>query len=505
MTADPQENKVTTTFSVRNFGPIVRADVELRPLTIFAGPSNTGKSYLATLIYAICKTMREELSYWPIPSQDPEESWGRLSQAEKRAFTDWRRLPMGDPGKTVVPAPISDHMRKVAWQSLRKPGEIERSAAMSLLECFGTETPGDLMRRKSRNPATATVSVSGPRTPRPAWFEFSFTADKVHVGSDIDKAFLGHVRQLSPSPWARRFFLCADPKKALLMLLDRGIRHLTREAFPLLVPPVHYIPANRTGAMHSHHMTVRSLLGRAPSSGLRPSALPPGFSGVFGDFLANLAAVNGAHGKFRGIEGEIQDGILRGSIDSDTLPGTNYPSFYFRPSGWKEDRIPLSRASSMVSEMAPIVLHLRHIALPDDLLIIEEPEAHLHPEQQAHLAVQLARLVRAGLRIIVTTHSEWMLEQFANLVVLSVQPERTKRQIEKDRPDLAGGDLGVDQVGAWCFKSIKRPPGGTVRESKFDLDVGVLPMDYTRVATTLYNDWAEMAGRVKMSMPRDHY
>ena len=39
--------------SVRNFGPIAEADIELRPLTVFVGPSNTGKSYLATLIYAL--------------------------------------------------------------------------------------------------------------------------------------------------------------------------------------------------------------------------------------------------------------------------------------------------------------------------------------------------------------------------------------------------------------------------------------------------------------------
>ena len=39
--------------SVRNFGPIAEADIELRPLSVFVGPSNTGKSYLATLIYAL--------------------------------------------------------------------------------------------------------------------------------------------------------------------------------------------------------------------------------------------------------------------------------------------------------------------------------------------------------------------------------------------------------------------------------------------------------------------
>ena len=39
--------------SVKDFGPIYSAEVELRPLTVFVGPSNTGKSYLAILIYAL--------------------------------------------------------------------------------------------------------------------------------------------------------------------------------------------------------------------------------------------------------------------------------------------------------------------------------------------------------------------------------------------------------------------------------------------------------------------
>ena len=38
---------------VRDFGPIARASVELRPLTVFIGPSNTGKSYLAMLLYVL--------------------------------------------------------------------------------------------------------------------------------------------------------------------------------------------------------------------------------------------------------------------------------------------------------------------------------------------------------------------------------------------------------------------------------------------------------------------
>ena len=39
--------------AVKNFGPIAKATIDLRPLTVFVGPSNTGKTYFSTLIYAL--------------------------------------------------------------------------------------------------------------------------------------------------------------------------------------------------------------------------------------------------------------------------------------------------------------------------------------------------------------------------------------------------------------------------------------------------------------------
>lgn len=39
--------------AVENFGPIEKAKIDLRPLTVFVGESNTGKTYLSALIYAL--------------------------------------------------------------------------------------------------------------------------------------------------------------------------------------------------------------------------------------------------------------------------------------------------------------------------------------------------------------------------------------------------------------------------------------------------------------------
>ena len=162
----------------------------------------------------------------------------------------------------------------------------------------------------------------------------------------------------------------------------------------------------------------------------------------------------------------------------------------YRPTGWKE-MLPLMNASSMVSELAPIVLYLQHIVRAGDLLIIEEPESHLHPVMQATFAKVLAELVREGLRIIVTTHSDWLLDQIGNLVKLSGLPEADRHRITD------GVALEEHEVGAWLFEGSGTDGGARVTEIEVDPDTGLYPVDYGRVSDSLYNESAEIFNRMQ--------
>ena len=61
--------------AVENFGPIEKAEIDLRPLTVFVGESNTGKTYLSALIYALQRTFdgisRVPWSYYNTSRFDP--------------------------------------------------------------------------------------------------------------------------------------------------------------------------------------------------------------------------------------------------------------------------------------------------------------------------------------------------------------------------------------------------------------------------------------------------
>ena len=279
------------------------------------------------------------------------------------------------------------------------------------------------------------------------------------------------------------------------------IRSLVDDVFRSLLGPLggaaYYLPADRTGVMHSHKVVVGALLQGAATAGLRPPTNIPMLSGVLADFLYQLIAVSGprrgvAGGRKRDVElaSALENNVLEGAIRVDT-GDAGYPTFAYRPKNWKRD-LPLMRTSSMVSELAPVVLYLRHLVRPGDVFIIEEPEAHLHPAMQTALARELARLVRAGVRVVMTTHSEWLLEQVGNLVRLSSLT--ADKQAEIGGADVA---LRPEDVGAWFFKPMQRPKGSIVEEVKLDQETGLFPTDYEAVSETLYNESAHIFNRMQ--------
>ena len=193
------------------------------------------------------------------------------------------------------------------------------------------------------------------------------------------------------------------------------------------------------------------------------------------------------------LQKKMEKDLLNGKIyssgeHSKEIP---YPAFSYQPYGW-EKRLPLMNASSMVSELAPIVLYLRHIIEQGDVLIIEEPESHLHPAKQVEFMRQLALLIKEGLRIIITTHSEWILEALGNIVQISKLPEEERNGLPSE--DFA---LERDQVGVWLFKPKKRPKGSVVKEIEINSDSGNFPVDYGEVMEALYDEWVSTFNRLE--------
>ncbi len=89
-------------------------------------------------------------------------------------------------------------------------------------------------------------------------------------------------------------------------------------------------------------------------------------------------------------------------------------------------------------------------AQPGDVLMIDEPELNLHPANQRLMARLIARLVNADLRVIASTHSDYLVREINSLIMLSrpasVQAELMQRYDYK-KEEL----LEPKQVSAWLF------------------------------------------------------
>ena len=83
--------------------------------------------------------------------------------------------------------------------------------------------------------------------------------------------------------------------------------------------------------------------------------------------------------------------------------------------------LPLHMASSSARGMSDLYFFLRHVAKYHQLLIIDEPESHLDTANQVLLARLLSHFVRSGIRVLITTHSDYLLKEVNNLIMLSFE------------------------------------------------------------------------------------
>ena len=506
---------------VTNFGPIVEADIELRPLTVFIGPSNTGKSYLAILIYALHLLFA---GYLDLPRglflrfREHDRSDARVERDVPVELTDrlltWiNEVPEG-PGSDSpggVP-PLPPDVADLVREAMRNRDDLGSALRKELARCFGVGSEvGQLVRARSKGGSQIIIgrrqvgdgsaqpsiehefSMHGGRN-RPSEFKTSVPSD-----ADIRLSTRARIRVLAstfraiqrPEEFAERDTPARTrwANHTVMSLADLVMAH---SAGPLS-RPVYYLPADRTNVMHVHRAVVGAVIDRASRAGIVDAPNVPMLSGVMGDFLRYLLTID-----YEGLPTTDGGDALASALERDVLGGVvaverseaEYPTFVYRPTGLDRE-FPIMTSSSMVSELAPVVLYLRHHVERGETLIIEEPESHLHPAMQAEFALHLVRLVHAGIRVIITTHSEWVLDQIANLV-------RLAKLSEEERQGLRGSDaaLSDDDVGIWLFEQNARRRGSVVRELKVDPEEGGLLSGYDEVAEQMYNTWAEIGNRI---------
>jgi Fe-S cluster assembly ATPase SufC len=126
-----------------------------------------------------------------------------------------------------------------------------------------------------------------------------------------------------------------------------------------------------------------------------------------------------------------------------------------------------------------LLLYLRYRASKGDFLVIDEPEMNLHPESQAKLLEALSILVSLGVRILLTTHSPYVMAHLENLVNGNHEnPEILKRQCSYLYLQDERAFLPIDQVSAYEMKdnklvSLNDPDSGIKWDTLSDVSVDI--------------------------------
>ena len=255
---------------------------------------------------------------------------------------------------------------------------------------------------------------------------------------------------------------------------------------------IHYLPASRSGlyeALNSFTPIIAELTQNRFFMQNKSIELPS-LSDPVSDYFLDLSTVDKKHinKEFEPIIDLIQTNIIKGNVEYNDIT----KKIIYKPDG-TDLELNLSEASSMVAELSPLVLYLRHILnnkhlssnraeylsfqnelIPKkskkergyDILFIEEPEAHLHPEVQVELIEIFAKLSALKLKIFITTHSNYMFNKLNNLIIKNE----------------------IDQNKLCVYHLVKFKNGTTVNNEMEVSEFGISDDNFQEVSEKLYNE-----------------
>jgi predicted ATPase len=432
----------------KNLGTIEEGSIELHPLTLLCGENNTGKTYA---MYALCGLLGlRHVSGLAILKPDLEALF-----ANGTVEIDLDVL-------------LSGH-----WHSVEQ--KISHSAK-GMLPMFFSAEPAvfDKTEIEATNEVTAALAAM-----KEADLEASSQASggktllkiKKMKGSLILKISLtgklpmDYVQQMVSqligrvifAPWAGKVFLLPAERAGLNLFY----RELNRQRSALL----HHAskPQIDIGEL------FRDMIARYP----QPIA-------DYIDLLNDLTSLKRKKGFHHDLALEIQKEIL--NIKKYQIDREGNITFTPRKS---EVPLNLHLGSSTVKSLFGLWFYLEHLSDEGDVLMIDEPELNLHPENQRVMACIIAKLVNRGTRVMITTHSDYFIRQI-NLLIMLGNAGGAGKEISAKHGFSPDSLLQNQQVGAYVFKDKG------ISAMEIDSSEGIIAETFDEVIRDLNRDSQEI-------------
>ena len=483
-----ERKRIDLKIEVEDFGPITGGEITLKPLTVFIGPNNSGKSYFAMLIHSIFESYTPTASLRGVTLPMGRGFAGRQVWISREQFTEVVRQfdDLEESGELDIPKELLEEVTKRIFEEVyqkRLSDEIIRSFACPLLELIRVEEKSFTLKigyNSCNIHLMCQKSILEIREQPQLDFKVRVKAIGEH---DYVSRYIRYVR---PKEKEGKEFLIEIPwrkEKGLtsLLLIDPILNICASRVLENVAMQCYYLPAARSGILQGHKALAASIVRQSPYVGIERLEIPR-FSGVVSDFISSVIDLPEDKGPFYQLAQTFENELIKGEVVVRTPDEYLYPEIKY---SFRDTEIPLHRSSSTVSELAPLFLYLKYKVKPNSILMIEEPEAHLHPGNQRILAKLLVRLVRSGVTIIITTHSEYLLEQLSNFIMLSkVEPEKRERKYKYNKDDF----LKPDEIAAYVFSYDAETAGHRIDEVEITEEDGISQEEFVKIIEALYEE-----------------
>lgn len=396
------------TIHVEQFGKIKKADIRVAPLTLFVGDNNSGKSYLLSLVWAFQTWDMHSLMF---RGMENIEEYGELS--------------------SKIGALINDESMEL---------QISSDEFIVVL---------NTLLQKNKDNLVKNVFNSD-----------SISIEKLSVSVDRDSTF--DIRRVAENAFAiaeKKTDEQDAVKRAKVeisnkTIKDLGVKRIIESILSVILLNGNYnsiyFPAARTGfvlAKDAINKAARKNVFDTTDYDNNRGNIEP-FTKPIMNFLdsMNMPVLHDeASISRRKLLDWIQKQMSHGKVDYRDAVSRNIEYY---PEGM-EGGLPLRTVSAVVTELTPLMILLQYQKNVTSICY-EEPEMCLHPQLQLKMAMLLVKLVRSGIDIVATTHSDIMLQHINNACTLN-SLGRPKELLT--RLDMAEEDcIAVKDVAVYQFE-----------------------------------------------------
>jgi len=432
-------------YTVKNFGPISLADLEMGDLTLVCGRNNTGKSYLTYSLFSLLSFARNDILVSPDDSE----------------------------------AKILCKMGKVVIDLVALATRYNERFSNGNMQRFIDALPGSLAVNKSVISSAEFKLEVDTEVMRKSLMDLEYEGREFWQVSDNCKIFLKKSRGQSTvecrlnideiSPSSSSSLLTDEDGKETLPQNDVIIRNLQLLISFLInhsVQDAFIITCERTGvAIFGDEFSIfRAMACEDDKNLVRMGELRKRF-GFKGyplpirkdlDFSLKLSEISTKDGFVAAKHPEIIE-ALNSIVGGQYSFNKDTNSIRFKPLN-HDLSLSLVESSSSVRSLSELTFYLKHKSRKGDLLIVDEPELNLHPDAQRKMARIFAMLVNAGIKVFITTHSDYILRELNALIMLNNLEKEKKDNIFAKHGYTDACMIGRDQVKCYVLADGKTIP-----------------------------------------------